>query len=684
MSNNKPPMLQASLKQFWDGLDDHAWIKDLNGVYVQCNAAVEKAWQKPLSSIIGKTDYEIFDRDLADKFLITDNIALTTGKQHIVEECARANSDGQEIWLETIKSPVVDEDGNIIGVSGMTRNVTRRKQVENQLALAAKIFHNSNEGMMITDVRGNIMDVNPAFSQITGFELTEVIGRNPRMLQSGLHKTEFYRAMWDNLDNEHQWKGEFINRRKDGSLYPQLTTITKVFDNDHQLMNFICVFEDVSVQKAHEEKLEKLAFFDHLTELPNRATLLNTMNEQIIHARTAKQMFATLFLDIDHFKHINDSFGHQSGDQILTELARRLRTQLGRQDHIARIGGDEFVILITDIVSAVEATAIVERIFSLFSQNFDLLPNESLRISTSIGIAMYPNDGLDAESLLKNADTAMYLAKNNGRNGYAFYTPELTDVALSHVRMQSALYNALEHDQFHLVYQPQYSLSDHSLKGFEALLRWNHPELGFVSPAQFIPIAERTGLIQPIGYWVLTSACQQAKLWLDEGRKFGKIAVNVSAVQLRQRNFIDKLTQILLNTGCPASRIEIEITEGFLIENKDQAIHDLQLLQKLGVTVALDDFGTGFSSLSYLKGLPLNKLKIDRSFINDVPDDNESNSIVNAIIAMAQTLSLEVIAEGIEHAEQLKHLKNNSCDSGQGYFLGKPLSVEDASKLIAE
>ncbi|MDN2479834.1 sensor domain-containing protein [Vibrio agarivorans] len=684
MSNNKPPMLQASLKQFWDGLDDHAWIKDLNGVYVQCNAAVEKAWQKPLSSIIGKTDYEIFDRDLADKFLITDNIALTTGKQHIVEECARANSDGQEIWLETIKSPVVDEDGTIIGVSGMTRNVTRRKQVENQLALAAKIFHNSNEGMMITDVRGNIMDVNPAFSQITGFELSEVIGRNPRMLQSGLHKTDFYRAMWDNLDNEHQWKGEFINRRKDGSLYPQLTTITKVFDNDHQLMNFICVFEDVSVQKAHEEKLEKLAFFDHLTELPNRATLLNTMNEQIIHARTAKQMFATLFLDIDHFKHINDSFGHQSGDQILTELARRLRTQLGRQDHIARIGGDEFVILITDIVSAVEATAIVERIFSLFSQNFDLLPNESLRISTSIGIAMYPNDGLDAESLLKNADTAMYLAKNNGRNGYAFYTPELTDVALSHVRMQSALYNALEHDQFHLVYQPQYSLSDHSLKGFEALLRWNHPELGFVSPAQFIPIAERTGLIQPIGYWVLTSACQQAKLWLDEGRKFGKIAVNVSAVQLRQRNFINKLTQILLNTGCPASRIEIEITEGFLIENKDQAIHDLQLLQKLGVTVALDDFGTGFSSLSYLKGLPLNKLKIDRSFINDVPDDNESNSIVNAIIAMAQTLSLEVIAEGIEHAEQLKHLKNNGCDSGQGYFLGKPLSVEDASKLIAE
>ncbi|CAM4272892.1 sensor domain-containing protein [Vibrio agarivorans] len=684
MSNNKPAMLQASLKQFWNGLDDHAWIKDLNGVYVQCNAAVEKAWQKNLSSIIGKTDYEIFDRDLADKFLITDNIALTTGKQHIVEECARANSDGQEIWLETIKSPVVDEDGNIIGVSGMTRNVTRRKQVENQLALAAKIFHNSNEGMMITDVRGNIMDVNPAFSQITGFELSEVIGRNPRMLQSGLHKTDFYRAMWDNLDNEHQWKGEFINRRKDGSLYPQLTTITKVFDNDHQLMNFICVFEDVSVQKAHEEKLEKLAFFDHLTELPNRATLLNTMNEQIIHARTAKQMFATLFLDIDHFKHINDSFGHQSGDQILTELARRLRTQLGRQDHIARIGGDEFVILITDIVSAVEATAIVERIFSLFSQNFDLLPNESLRISTSIGIAMYPNDGLDAESLLKNADTAMYLAKNNGRNGYAFYTPELTDVALSHVRMQSALYNALEHDQFHLVYQPQYSLSDHSLKGFEALLRWNHPELGFVSPAQFIPIAERTGLIQPIGYWVLTRACQQAKLWLDEGRKFGKIAVNVSAVQLRQRNFIDKLTQILLNTGCPASRIEIEITEGFLIENKDQAIHDLQLLQKLGVTVALDDFGTGFSSLSYLKGLPLNKLKIDRSFINDVPDDNESNSIVNAIIAMAQTLSLEVIAEGIEHPEQLKHLKNNGCDSGQGYFLGKPLSVEDASKLIAE
>ncbi|QIA64603.1 EAL domain-containing protein [Vibrio astriarenae] len=682
MSSKKPHQLEATLKQFWDGLDDHAWIKDLNGVYVQCNTAVEKAWSRPLSSIIGKTDYEIFDKDLADKFLVTDNIALSTGKQHIVEECARADENGQEIWLETIKSPVIDDDGQVIGVSGMTRNVTRRKQVENQLALAAKIFHNSNEGMIITDVRGNIMDANPAFSNITGYTLSEVIGRNPRLLQSGMHNVDFYRSMWSTLENDLQWKGEFINRRKDGSLYPQMTTITKVLDNNQQLMNFICVFEDVSVQKAHEEKLEKLAFFDHLTELPNRATLLKTMNEQIIHASNTQQMFATLFLDIDHFKHINDSFGHQSGDQILTELARRLRSQLGRHDHIARIGGDEFVILITDIVSMVEVTAVVERIFSLFNQSFNLIPNESLRISTSIGIAMYPSDGLDAEALLKNADTAMYLAKNNGRNGYAFYTPELTDVALSHVRIQSALHNALEQEQFSLAYQPQFDLANNQLKGFEALLRWTHPELGNVSPAQFIPIAERTGLIQAIGYWVLTSACQQAKRWLDEGHNFGKIAVNVSAVQLRQRDFIDKLTQILLNTGCPASRIEIEITEGFLIDNKDQAIHDLQLLQKLGVSVALDDFGTGYSSLSYLKGLPLNKLKIDRSFINDVPDNNESNSIVNAIIAMAKTLSLEVIAEGIEQAEQMDYLTQSGCHSGQGYFLGKPLTTNDATQVI--
>ncbi|MDR9826952.1 EAL domain-containing protein [Vibrio sp. FNV 38] len=682
MSNSTRPKLEATLKQFWDGLDDHAWIKDLNGIYVQCNLAVEQAWKKPVSSIIGKSDYDLFDKSLADKFIITDNIALTTGRQHIVEECARADTDGQEIWLETIKSPVLDEHGNIIGVSGMTRNVTRRKQVENQLALAAKIFHNSNEGMMITDVRGHIMDVNPAFSEITGYALNEVIGRNPHILSSNVQSVDFYRAMWDDLDKYHQWKGEFINKRKDGSLYPQFTTITKVFDDHDHLMNFICVFEDISTQKAHEDKLKKLAFFDHLTELPNRATLLQTMNEQIIHASNTQQMFAALFLDIDHFKHINDSFGHQSGDQILTELARRLRTQLSRQDHIARIGGDEFVILITDIVSALEVTAVVERIFSLFNQQFDLLPNESLRISTSIGIAMYPNDGLDAEALLKNADTAMYLAKNNGRNGYAFYTPELTDVALSHVRMQSALHKALEQDQFTLVYQPQYSLKDNTLKGFEALLRWNHPEIGNVSPAQFIPIAERNGLIQPIGYWVLTRACTQAKHWLDQGLAFGKIAVNVSAVQLRQRNFIDKLTQILLNTGCPASRLEIEITEGFLIENKDQAIHDLHLLQRLGVTVALDDFGTGYSSLSYLKGLPLNKLKIDRSFINDVPDDNESNSIVNAVIAMAKTLSLEVIAEGIEREEQVTYLRENGCDSGQGYFLGRPVTLEDALKLI--
>lgn len=669
------------LQEFLDSLEDHAWLKSPDGNYILCNKAVEKAWGLSTQQILGSNDYQLFDDELARKFISADQWVIENKTQLVVEECSSTDNDQSEVWLETIKAPIYSEDGQLLGTMGMTRNVTRRRQLENQLNLTTQIFNHSREGVMITDDKANVIDVNAAFTAITGYQADEVIGRNPRILRSGHHDDAFYQAIWHNLSQNKSWKGEFLNRRKDGSLYPQLSTITPVFDDHQQVKNYLCVFEDISLRKAHEAKLEQMAYFDPLTELPNRTNLLQEIAHQIKRYNSTKLTFATLFLDIDHFKHINDSFGHFYGDQVLVELANRLKLCLKKTDHIARIGGDEFVILLTKLPPEQSLVPILDNIFSVFERYFDF-GEESLRLSTSIGIANYPQDGQTPEALLKNADTAMYLAKKNGRNGYAFYSPELTDVAISRVRLQSALYQGVELKQFSLVYQPQFNLHNQTLLGFEALIRWHHPQLGLVSPDEFIPMAEKTGAIQSIGEWVLRTACQQAKQWLDAGYLLDKLSVNVSAIQLKQSNFIEMLIRILSESQLPAHKLEIEITEGFLIENKQKAIHDLQQIAELGVGIALDDFGTGYSSLSYLKGLPLQKLKIDRSFINDIPDDKESNAIVAAILAMGNSLSLIVTAEGIEDEKQMSYLDQIGCHFGQGYYLGRPLSVEDATNLL--
>ncbi|MDE1265896.1 putative bifunctional diguanylate cyclase/phosphodiesterase [Vibrio aestuarianus] len=669
------------LQEFLDSLEDHAWLKSPDGNYILCNKAVEKAWGLSTQQILGSNDYQLFDDELARKFISADQWVIDNKTQLVVEECSSTDNDQSEVWLETIKAPIYSEDGQLLGTMGMTRNVTRRRQLENQLNLTTQIFNHSREGVMITDDKANVIDVNAAFTAITGYQADEVIGRNPRILRSGHHDDAFYQAIWHNLSQNKSWKGEFLNRRKDGSLYPQLSTITPVFDDHQQVKNYLCVFEDISLRKAHEAKLEQMAYFDPLTELPNRTNLLQEIAHQIKRYNSTKLNFATLFLDIDHFKHINDSFGHYYGDQVLVELANRLKLCLKETDHIARIGGDEFVILLTKLPPEQSLAPILDNIFSVFERYFDF-GEESLRLSTSIGIANYPQDGQTPEALLKNADTAMYLAKKNGRNGYAFYSPELTDVAISRVRLQSALYQGVELKQFSLVYQPQFNLHNQTLLGFEALIRWHHPQLGLVSPDEFIPMAEKSGAIQSIGEWVLRTACQQAKQWLDAEYPLDKLAVNVSAIQLKQSNFIEILTRILSESQLPAHKLEIEITEGFLIENKQKAIHDLQQIAELGVSIALDDFGTGYSSLSYLKGLPLQKLKIDRSFINDIPDDKESNAIVSAILAMGNSLSLIVTAEGIEDEKQMSYLDQIGCHFGQGYYLGRPLSVEDATNLL--
>ncbi|MCG9663169.1 EAL domain-containing protein [Vibrio mediterranei] len=678
MSSKQIPTLQ----QFIDALDDHVWVKDADRKYIAVNKSVESAWNMPRSDIFGKTDFELFAKSRSEHYQKADDRVIDSGVQETVEECASRDAYGHDVWLETIKSPIQQPDGELIGVIGMTRNVTRRKQVEVRLSITSEIFNNFQEGMMITDQNGKILDVNSAFSEVTGYQAIEVIGKNPRFLQSGHHDAQFYQNLWQQLSETGLWKGEFINRKKDGSIYPQMATISTINDDGNSLLHYICVFEDISKQKAHEEKLRKMAFFDPLTNLPNRSHLTSILKQSIEGGQRHSEQFATLFLDLDHFKHINDSKGHLYGDRLLSQVADRLADVLHHRASIGRIGGDEFVIILTDYDSEAQLLDTIDETLGVFNRPFELDSQESLRVSGSIGVALYPQDGQNSETLLKNADTAMYLAKKNGRNGYAFYSPDLTYSSVLHVRVQSALHDAVEKQQLSLVYQPQYDLTNNTLIGVEALLRWNHPELGVIAPAQFIPIAEKTGLIQRIGAWVIREACEQGRRWLDQGIEFGKIAVNVSGLQLQHPNFVTKLKQKLLDTNFPAERLEIEITESFLLIDHQLAVDTLNQIRELGIEISLDDFGTGYSSLSYLKGLPISKLKIDRSFICDVPDENDSNAIVQAIIVMGETLSLKIVAEGVENGDQVEYLRSHGCEYGQGYVFSKPVTADQLATLF--
>ncbi|OIN28838.1 diguanylate cyclase [Vibrio barjaei] len=671
-----------SLQQFIDALDDHVWVKDSDRKYIAVNKSVESAWNLPRSEIFGKTDFELFSKSRSEHYQKADDRVIDSGAQETVEECASRDAYGHDVWLETIKSPIQQPDGELIGIIGMTRNVTRRKQVEVRLSITSEIFNNFQEGMMITDQNGKILDVNSAFSEVTGYQAIEVIGKNPRFLQSGHHDDKFYQNLWQQLSETGLWKGEFINRKKDGSIYPQMATISTINDDGNSLLHYICVFEDISKQKAHEEKLRKMAFFDPLTNLPNRSHLTSILEQSIEGGQRHSEQFATLFLDLDHFKHINDSKGHLYGDRLLSQVADRLTDVLHHRANIGRIGGDEFVIILTDYDSEAQLLDTIDETLGVFNRPFELDAQESLRVSGSIGVALYPQDGQNSETLLKNADTAMYLAKKNGRNGYAFYSPDLTYSSVLHVRVQSALHDAVEKQQLSLVYQPQYDLTNNTLIGVEALLRWNHPELGVIAPAQFIPIAEKTGLIQRIGAWVIREACEQGRRWLDQGVAFGKIAVNVSGLQLQHPNFVTKLKQKLLDTNFPAERLEIEITESFLLIDHQLAVDTLNQIRELGIEISLDDFGTGYSSLSYLKGLPISKLKIDRSFICDVPDENDSNAIVQAIIVMGETLSLKIVAEGVENGDQVEYLRSHGCEYGQGYVFSKPVTADQLATLF--
>lgn len=791
-------------------LPDLVWLKDSQGVYLACNPRFEKMFGATQEEIVGKTDYDFVDKDLADFFRQHDRMAMEKDGPSVNEEWLTFAEDGHCELVETIKTPMRDTQGQLIGVLGIARDITERKRVENALLeseeklrslyelsplgialtdmkgryvefneafrricgytveelkaldyweltpkkyeadearqleslantgrygpyekeyirkdgsliplclngvmmtgsdgqkyiwsivediterrqtesdvrIAATAFE-SQEGMVVTDAKGKILRVNRAFTAITGYTADEVIGKDPALLRSGRHDKTFYTDMWAAINTEGSWEGEIWNRRKSGELYPQHLTITAVKDNEGKLANYVGTLTDISHSKAAAEKIERLAFYDPLTRLPNRRLLLDRLKQALASSARSGKLGALLFLDLDHFKTLNDSLGHDIGDVLLQQVSHRLESCVREDDTVARLGGDEFVMLLEDLSeqsleAATQAEAVAKKLLVKLNQPYELC-SHIYHSTSSIGITLFDNHNENVDELLKQADIAMYQAKRSGRNALRFFDPSMQESINERVALESELHEALEKHQFQLYYQIQMHNSERPL-GAEVLLRWIHPTRGKVSPEEFIPLAEETGLILPIGEWVLETACAQLEAW--QKNKLTNdltLSVNVSAKQFHQDGFVSLVEDIVHRYAFNPCQLKLELTESMLLENVDNIINSMSRLRQMGIQFSLDDFGTGYSSLQYLKRLPINQLKIDQSFVRDITFDEQDRSIVRTIIAMAHSMNLEVIAEGVETEEQRQRLLHKGCNQFQGYLFGTPMPLDEFEEML--
>ncbi|WP_397451059.1 bifunctional diguanylate cyclase/phosphodiesterase [Pseudomonas sp. NA-150] len=560
----------------------------------------------------------------------------------------------------------------------IARDITERHQMQEKLQLAATVFESTAEGVLITDTRQRINAVNRAFSEITGYSEAEALGQTPRLLASGQHDSAFYAAMWYQLTAEGHWQGEISNRRKNGELYPSWLTISAVRNTDNVITHFVAVFADISSIKHAQAKLDYQAHHDPLTGLPNRTLFESRLQAALNHSQEACGQGAVLFLDLDRFKHINDSLGHPVGDLLLKDIAVRLKDQLRDVDTVARLGGDEFIILLPGLLHASDAEIVANKLLMCFGAPFQAGEHEFF-ISASIGTSLFPLDGSDVATLIKNADAAMYRSKAKGRNRVESYTRDLTAQASERIALEHELRRAIERNELSLNYQPKLSLLSQRLVGAEALIRWHHPTFGDVPPEHFISLAEENGMILQIGDWVLETACRQLRDWNLNYRSFGPLSVNLAGAQLRQPNLLLRIEQLLNENNLRPGCLQLEITENFIMSQAEEALAVLHKLKRLGVQLAIDDFGTGYSSLSYLKRLPLDILKIDQSFVRGLPDDTHDAAIVRAIIALGRSMQLTVIAEGVETREQQEFLALEGCEQIQGYIVSQPLTPEEFS-----
>jgi diguanylate cyclase (GGDEF)-like protein/PAS domain S-box-containing protein len=590
---------------------------------------------------------------------------------------------GRGDFSATIKVPPGMDNSVLAGLARMQNKLhadgIKRKQAEEQLRIAASAFE-SQEGMMITDANSVILRVNRAFTEITGYTAEEAVGKTPRLLQSGRHNEDFYREMWESVHGTGGWQGEVWDRRKNGEVYPKWLTISAVRDDDGAVTHYIGTHFDITALKKAEEKINELAFFDQLTGLPNRTLLLDRLRQTMAASSRDGSHGALLFIDLDNFKTLNDTLGHDMGDLLLKQVAQRLSTCVREGDTVARLGGDEFVVMLASLSmgeteAAASTEAVADKILAALNQIYQL-GSVAYHSTPSIGVTLFKGQRFAIDDLMKQADLAMYRSKAAGRNAIRFFDPAMESAVLERAALEDDLRRAIEANQFLLHYQAQV-VGDGRLTGAEVLVRWQHPRRGMVSPVDFIPMAEETGLILPLGHWVLQTACTQLAIWATRPEMAHlTVAVNVSAHQFRQADFVEQVLAVVNTTGVNPQRLKLELTESLLVSNIDDVIEKMFALKAKGVGFSLDDFGTGYSSLSYLKRLPLDQLKIDQSFVRDVLNDPNDAAIAKTIIALAQSLGLGVIAEGVEIAAQRDFLASAGCHAYQGYFFSRPLPLE--------
>jgi len=616
----------------------------------------------------------------AVKFGWLSSAALPIYRKHKVVGAFMLYADIRDAFDEPAQNLLIEMAVDISYALDNFANEAERKSISAQQHKLATVVEQSANGILITDLDANIEYVNQAFVDMSGYDLDEIKGLNPRLLKSGKTLPSVYEQMWGQLSDGKSWRGEFINSRKDGNEYTIRTFITPMFDTLGNITNYLSVKENITDKIQAEARIQHLAYYDQLTGLPNRIRLNDRFNYSISLAQRGKKTLTIMFFDLDNFKNINDTLGHNAGDQLLIALTRRFESVLREEDTLSRMGGDEFILLLPD-TDAKSASVVATKLLNLVAQPYNINGNE-LVSTISIGIALYPYDGQDVETLSKNADTAMYRVKKSGRNNFCFFTQEMQAQSTRVLQLTNALRHALARDELQLYYQPQIAMHNGRIIGAEALLRWQHPELGMISPVEFIPIAEASGLILTIGEWVLRTAVQQLKSWLDSGLPSMMIAVNISAVQFRHPDLPKLVTQILNEAQLLPAFLELELTESVAMDDPKSAIAVMDDLHERGVRMSIDDFGTGYSSLNYLKKFKIYKLKIDQSFVRDISTNADDKAIVTTIIKMAGSLGMQTIAEGVETSSQLAILRLQGCDEVQGYYFSRPLPKDDFEAYV--
>lgn len=698
----------------WRWVDDHTWVlRDSQDQPVGVQGLLTDVTEAHTLQEVGRIERELLEnlaRGLPVKALlrqlssaypqVMDGLAVDIQPVGPPDAGAPAPTATHPVALQL---PVRDKQGRDLGhlwvyaepgrtlhpheVSALERGAylagLALERAENEATLR-KLWlavEQSPNSIVITDLQARIEYANQAFCQVTGYSFDEVRGINPRVLQSGKTSPDVYRDMWAHLSQGKPWNGEFTNRRKDGSEYIEAVRVSPVHQADGSVTHYLAIKEDITHRKESEQQIHRLAYFDTLTGLPNRLLLADRFKQAVSMAERQHEPLAVVFIDLDHFKHVNDTLGHRVGDALLVEVSRRLHSVLRAGDTLSRQGGDEFVLLLPGCGN-VQAAQVAEKLLEVCAHSL-LLEGHDVAVTLSMGIAVYPSDGADFDALSKAADVAMYRAKDEGRNTYRFFKADMQTHSARTLLLESHLRHALERGELTLHYQPQMSLADGRLVGVEALVRWQHPTLGLVSPAEFIPMAESNGQILPIGEWVLRTAAAQLKTWMDQGLPAMTMAVNLSAVQFRHAGLAHMVAQVLQDTRIPPGQLELELTESVAMDDPLGAVVAMDEISALGVAMSIDDFGTGYSSLSYLKRFKVGKLKIDRSFVRDITTDPDDKAIASAIIGLASSLGLRTIAEGVETPGQLAWLRLQGCDEAQGYFFSQPLEPEAFAAWLA-